>query len=511
MATLTSLYDKVQPSEGPYSTLVFIKGNKIVAQKSDGTLIASGVAGIDDMNVLQNAINSLGTIFIKNGNYTISSGLTIPTKTRIIGESRTQTVFTITAAITGFTCDDFAQNIFIENCTIKSNRSQVCTGIHTGNATLTTKIKDVVFDSINGRAIEIQTSWIVRIENCQFAYCGNISKSLAALECNVGPEDATYVTIIGCEFEPNYYQDISSTYKVQKLIIEDCWFEGENVDGTHYPTDCHIFFGLQAGSGPTAIRDCFFYDASGAKCSFLKSGTNLVSNITLVDNHGSCTSSGYAIDFPNVDHLKIRGNGFSSAKCLLNIGAISDRITITENFFTGGENGNYLLYIDGITDGVAVIANNIIKPGIGAFDLYIHGRHVKLIDNDLTSKVTIDACQNVLVEGNTHDAMTLMVTNIKNLKILNNFGRSSATMIIINNGSSGVIIKGNTGYITEATGSSTGIGIDKAIAHGLAQVPTKVWIIPKSAGTTVSDIWLDASYIHCTVTTGKSFNWTVEV
>ncbi len=75
----------------------------------------------------------------------------------------------------------------------------------------------------------------------------------------------------------------------------------------------------------------------------------------------------------------------------------------------------------------------------------------------------------------------------------------------------GNIIRGNYGYTTEASGSSTGTGSEQTIAHGLVATPSKVVIVPTETGASVSPLWADATNIYCTVTTGKAFNWSAEV
>jgi hypothetical protein len=72
-------------------------------------------------------------------------------------------------------------------------------------------------------------------------------------------------------------------------------------------------------------------------------------------------------------------------------------------------------------------------------------------------------------------------------------------------------VRHNIGYITEASGSSTGTGSEQTIAHGLVAAPSKVAIVPTETGATVSAVWADATNIYATVTTGKAFNWSAEV
>lgn len=49
-------FDKRQPSKGAYDAIVYIDGSQVIAEDSNGRKIASGVAGTDDVSVIQAAI-----------------------------------------------------------------------------------------------------------------------------------------------------------------------------------------------------------------------------------------------------------------------------------------------------------------------------------------------------------------------------------------------------------------------------------------------------------------------
>jgi hypothetical protein len=81
-------------------------------------------------------------------------------------------------------------------------------------------------------------------------------------------------------------------------------------------------------------------------------------------------------------------------------------------------------------------------------------------------------------------------------------------------GNSGVTIKENIGFLTENSGSNTGTGAQQTIPHGVAAgllTPNDVTVIPNVTGATVSSVWADATNIYCTVTNGKTYNWTAKV
>ncbi|HQD25903.1 hypothetical protein [Methanoculleus sp. DTU007] len=68
-------------SQGSYDAVVYINGTKILAEDSNGQLISSGTAGIDDSNVIQAAVKAIsnGTVVLQAGTYTLNS----PAKIRV--------------------------------------------------------------------------------------------------------------------------------------------------------------------------------------------------------------------------------------------------------------------------------------------------------------------------------------------------------------------------------------------------------------------------------------------
>lgn len=66
-------------------------------------------------------------------------------------------------------------------------------------------------------------------------------------------------------------------------------------------------------------------------------------------------------------------------------------------------------------------------------------------------------------------------------------------------------------YIAKNSGTSTGIGAQQTIPHGLSNgTPNNVTVISSVKGATVIGVWADATNIYCTVTTGKAYGWTAE-
>jgi hypothetical protein len=70
----------------------------------------------------------------------------------------------------------------------------------------------------------------------------------------------------------------------------------------------------------------------------------------------------------------------------------------------------------------------------------------------------------------------------------------------------GEVVKGKI-----ATGTSTGTGAAQTIAHGLAVAPNLVSVVPTTAATTVTGLYVDATNIYLTVTTSAAYGWVAMV
>lgn len=88
----------------------------------------------------------------------------------------------------------------------------------------------------------------------------------------------------------------------------------------------------------------------------------------------------------------------------------------------------------------------------------------------------------------------------------------TGTPIDVSNGST-YVIKNNSGYITEASGSSVGIGTEDSILHGMSAMPKgcKAWIKYSVGNRYITEmISFDATKIYPTVKSGVFFEWRIE-
>lgn len=83
---------------------------------------------------------------------------------------------------------------------------------------------------------------------------------------------------------------------------------------------------------------------------------------------------------------------------------------------------------------------------------------------------------------------------------------------IIDNGT-GNIIKHNTGFITENSGSETGTGAQQAIPHGCNFTPTKAQVLLSNIDDGANPYLSadpDGTYIYVTAVSGKEYRWEVK-
>jgi len=105
------------------------------------------------------------------------------------------------------------------------------------------------------------------------------------------------------------------------------------------------------------------------------------------------------------------------------------------------------------------------------------------------------------------DAANFMVTG-------NKFSITSASAIYSIAGKTGLILRSNSGYITENSGNATGTGAQQTIAHGCKFTPTynQVVLSERSTGGALAYMSAapDATNIYVTATNATDFTWQVK-
>jgi hypothetical protein len=250
-------------------------------------------------------------------------------------------------------------------------------------------------------------------------------------------------------------------------------------------------------------------------------------------------SAGFATISDNIiyqcDGKAINGLGFDGVSIIGNIigeDIIGDGIylyrstgcTVSGNVIYKYNTSNYAIYLVG-DNGV-----------LGSFNT-VSGNHIRSYRG-----ICIDSAKYNLIIGNTLKGTGILGTlydgvvlsDASYCKISSNlfygwansiraFGAPPAHMMITNNFMdseiidvpiSTNIIRNNKGYSSDASGSSTGTGIEQTIAHGLAAIPTgcKAWIRYPISATVYAEkeIRMDTTNIYPKVKTGLVYDWRVE-
>jgi parallel beta-helix repeat protein len=205
---------------------------------------------------------------------------------------------------------------------------------------------------------------------------------------------------------------------------------------------------------------------------------------TITDQHFDGINAITDVDTP--DRIVISGNIVKD--CLRDgIAVQSSNSSITGNVVSGCTSNG----IDIMAGRVTATGNNLQHCDIG---IYIYP-DAAVSYNVLTGNICYSNNFGIVVG-------TGCVENT----IIGNNVLGNVTSNLVNNGTT-TMIDDNHGFLTYNTAESTGTGAEQTIAHGLVNMPCLVTVVPESTGTTISNIWADATNIYVTVTNGKDYLW----
>jgi hypothetical protein len=305
-------------------------------------------------------------------------------------------------------------------------------------------------------------------------------------------------TIDGTNQTAGYGIDVSglSSPQLWNLWVKNCYSDGIYGDSTvASPRFSNINTIMNGGNGVTLSQVYGFrfmetyhtYDGqqnlSGNACISIQGGGEGTIIGCLADGYDSINAKGtrYGIRLYAAKEVTVAGCHYLSHN---NVAGIA---------------------IDGAGRNISIVGNNCKNNGLGA-----NGAGILIVDG-----------VNIVISGNV--CCDMQVTKSQEYGIWvsgaagpltitgNDLLNNKTSSIYISGSVTGRIIRHNQGYITEASGTSTGTGSEQTIAHGLVAAPSKVAIVPTETGATVSAVWADGTNIYCTVTTGKAFNWSAEV
>jgi len=276
------------------------------------------------------------------------------------------------------------------------------------------------------------------------------------------------------------YLDIKTNGSAFELTNKDCWLVGLYLDAAN-----------QVSGNTVSINTSASY-------------RNKIYDCTIINNAAT--------------GLYLGGSTYGNRVCHCNIGAnnlgididTSQTNTIFNNFIesnttygvhihgTMGENKIIFNFMESNNDGILCAYDKNLILGN---EMNAEGRYGISLTGDYNRVIG-----NTFYNGTDYAIISTGDNNVFTDNIINQTNK-------MNISGTGNIVKNNPGYITENSGSSTGTGSEQTIAHGLAGdlVPNNVTVVPTVTGATVTAVWADATNIYCTVTSGKTFNWTASV
>jgi hypothetical protein len=229
----------------------------------------------------------------------------------------------------------------------------------------------------------------------------------------------------------------------------------------------------------------------------LKTGSHQI-----VNNHFWAQTTGSNLYFRNPSKVIIADNWFEGAiasdnSCIQMYNANDEAsydIQILGNLFFDSSDLYAGIRLSAAGTGSytnVVIADNIIRGAVTQRGLQLTGtyNHVNIHDNVFLG--------DMLLSGDYTD-----------FHMKNNYIDEAPTW---GGANTGIYVSGNSGYVTENRGASTGTGAQQTIAHGLSATPTYVWFSDKESGANAyQSAAADATNIYVTATVNQDYVWKAE-
>lgn len=479
----------VKPVRGAYDAIVYIQDGDVIAEDATGDEIDSGTAGTDDSGIIQAAINSMsnGLLYVTTPT-TITLNSTVNLKKKVILQGN--------CAGRAYNSTDYP--FWIVNTAI---------GLQMGDGNSINNygygLKDIVFRSatdLSNTAVKADRAHNISFYNIsgyklnkfidlKACWTSNFFK-VHGLANNYGmyfSADETYGTadlgVYGCSVGSAYIYDIW----MEENASQNVHFEGgilENIG--QYVGGCAY---IGAGNSNTRFRDIYLSaDGASGKYSLEDYGTE--TKVINCHNYGGIIYAGYK---SLIDGCTLK---YQSRYAVRSTDAIIRNCQLISIYRTPA--------ISLGKERCRAIGNEIIE--------YRSKYGIDIESNDCV------VIGNILVNIDPNDFFTdsypiYIAPGKTSIVVTGNIFKDNINcdgLIYIPPGSD-AYVRNNSGYVTEASGSSTGTGSEQTIAHGLVAAPSKVAIVPTETGATVSAVWADGTNIYCTVTTGKAYNWSAEV
>lgn len=489
--------------KGAYDAIVYIDGSEVVAEDGDGRKIASGVAGINDVAVLQYVQDDVDihSVFVSPGTYSWKSSewLVIKKFTQCAGIDQTIFKSIVTGGLTAYTLvemEDYAsiQDVTIDGqCLANINPAWASTtdvptqhGLNMGRSIGTILPCTGAF----ARRIKIQNTLK---SNLVMSGIGNVAEDLIVRNSwedhNIYFASATNCRVSGVYLSGTAFSSsiVFGTSALAPAI--NCILENVRID-TPSNTTCPF-----AGSALAVLLGARFGGGNG----------NLVRNVYI--NTGAASISASAI-------ISYQPVTFEHITAIYPLTSQQNMITLSRSDIPTKQVLSDVEIV--ITDTTGTSTVEMLNAS-DVDELFLN--NVRLLDNDTSDTATLGL--------RVATATVPCVANLVNcvVKSPRYYHRLAAPTYVLTVLKDDVACSRTTGEQVDRTGSyirfldgnsgsSTGTGSEQTIAHGLAAIPTgcKAWIRYPISATVYAEkeIRMDATNIYPKVKTGLVYDWRVE-
>lgn len=561
-------------TRGAYDAIVYIDGSEVVAEDCQGRKIASGVAGTDDVTVLQAALTAGGKVVV-NGAFTRLVGteyIVIGANSSLVGcgiditslenirvrlpnanSSLSDLRIKGTAGVTGaaiaisnnyVTCEDiyieswpgtsgiqlYAANktytdIAIRNVTIYRPSGF---GVYVGGEGTPRAFSRVILENVDvfdAGVYSNSNEWATGIDITEHPAMSDVylynCRVFGAYESCFHMESAPSkngIYFYNC-YAANAGQKVGGTYGAGFLISNST-----DADMPIILSGCSSYNclrGLKIVNDKTGIiKVSNFYDLGSFLAIYISGSTGKVylSDVTTT-KAGQC-----GLDMLSAQHIYIKNlwsiDPVGDVNDICNwLGFSTAPVTDCEIDIHVRGGSRHSVYGQSMTN--CKISGSVISPGCTGID---YGLYMSSPTNCIVDGFLVDITGDYGIYG----CGTITNTVIRNTILRNNQGGVLSTGIktqgtdtigklIIDRGTMSVL-GGVTTYYTncafyENSGSSTGTGSEQTIAHGLAAIPVgcKAWIKYLVGARYITEmIPFDATNIYPTVASGVAYEWRIE-
>lgn len=511
---------------GDYDAIVYIEGSEVVAEDSNGRKIASGVAGTDDATVIQAAVNTLSSksrLMFNSGQFDIKTTVNFPLPFDISGMGDSTTiipnadpVFDINPQTIPPRVDCYGDRI--HDLSFDGTLSSI-TGytLIRRNRAHYNNTYNINTYGINGRCLQYIGCWSNSLIG-NFLSVGGVNHLQAILLSDGLGTNCTGTEIVNTNFAATLQTDITkyvieSDAHSSRLNVVNCDYESSGV-GFFKATDprwesrfTNMFISVISATDAIAFNSSFINCDNIHFYYGTANGFNLPTGSYQRVFLRGITSTGIRDTLIRMDgfsgYLNVRDFNIESCYRVLGwfSGALGASIVIKDGTITTvtGHGINYDFANWFVVKNVRFAIPSPVSDNAYYLIKSRSSIHVPIIEYCYFGSPLL------------HNPRYCIDTNGAVRAVMNEFHDDIIDSRRMNSTSG--VIRYNTGYPTDASGSSTGTGSEQTIAHGLLAIPIgcKAWITYKDAGGDyiTEFVRFNDTHIKVNLDTGIAYTWGI--